>query len=297
MFIKQLESNKLKLWLYLPFSIGFLGFIFINLLAASAQGNSTKILIQQMIEKIGKLPTFIMMVLPLSILCLCLLFWVKVIQKQSIRSLTTARKSIDFKRIGFSFLVWSGISIFISLVTYVLNPSDYKIIFKLSDFLPFLLASLILIPLQTSFEEYFFRGFLMQGLGLKFQSKVFPLIITSFLFGWVHGANPEVENFGAIMYVYYIGTGLFLGIITLLDDGLELALGFHAANNIIASLLVSSPSAVFQTDAILEEIQQQSNTAIVVQLCLQVFLIFPLLIYFFSKKYNWKVSVDKILKY
>lgn len=297
MFIKQLESNKLKLWLYLPFSIGFLGFIFINLLGASAQGNSTKILIQQMIEKIGKLPTFIMMVLPLSILCLCLLFWVKVIQKQSIRSLTTARKSIDFKRIGFSFLVWSGISIFISLVTYVLNPSDYKIIFKLSDFLPFLLASLILIPLQTSFEEYFFRGFLMQGLGLKFQSKVFPLIITSFLFGWVHGANPEVENFGAIMYVYYIGTGLFLGIITLLDDGLELALGFHAANNIIASLLVSSPSAVFQTDAILEEIQQQSNTAIVVQLCLQVFLIFPLLIYFFSKKYNWKVSVDKILKY
>jgi hypothetical protein len=34
------------------------------------------------------------------------------------------------------------------------------------------------------------------------------------------------------MFVYYIGTGLFLGI-TLMDEGMELALGFHAANNLV----------------------------------------------------------------
>jgi hypothetical protein len=32
------------------------------------------------------------------------------------------------------------------------------------------------------------------------------------------------------MFVYYIGTGLFLGILTLMDEGMELALGFHANN-------------------------------------------------------------------
>jgi hypothetical protein len=34
------------------------------------------------------------------------------------------------------------------------------------------------------------------------------------------------------MFVYYIGTGLFLGILTLMDE-MELALGFHAANNLV----------------------------------------------------------------
>jgi hypothetical protein len=33
------------------------------------------------------------------------------------------------------------------------------------------------------------------------------------------------------MFVYYIGTGLFLDID--IDEGMELALGFHAANNLV----------------------------------------------------------------
>ena len=32
--------------------------------------------------------------------------------------------------------------------------------------------------------------------------------------------------------IYYIGTGFLFGIMTLMDEGTELALGFHAANNL-----------------------------------------------------------------
>ena len=36
-----------------------------------------------------------------------------------------------------------------------------------------------------------------------------------------------------------------------MDDGLELAIGFHAANNLIAALLVTADWTVFQTESIL----------------------------------------------
>ena len=62
----------------------------------------------------------------------------------------------------------------------------------------------------------------------------------------MHIANPEVGKLGMIIMVYYIGTGFFLGIMTLMDEGLELALGFHAANNLIGALLVTADWTAFK---------------------------------------------------
>jgi membrane protease YdiL (CAAX protease family) len=45
-----------------------------------------------------------------------------------------------------------------------------------------------------------------------------PFLMTSIIFGSVHFGNPEVSKLGD-MFVYYIGTGLFLGILTLMDEG------------------------------------------------------------------------------
>jgi hypothetical protein len=38
------------------------------------------------------------------------------------------------------------------------------------------------------------------------------------------------------MFVYYIGRGCS-SILTLMDEGMELALGFHAANNLVGLLV------------------------------------------------------------
>ena len=80
----------------------------------------------------------------------------------------------------------------------------------------------------------------MQGFGNLARNKWFPLVMTSLVFGLMHIFNPEVSKMGYIVLVYYIGTGLFLGLMTLMDEGLELALGFHAANNLIGALLVTT---------------------------------------------------------
>jgi membrane protease YdiL (CAAX protease family) len=66
----------------------------------------------------------------------------------------------------------------------------------------------------------------------------------------MHIFNPEVSKIGYIILVYYIGTGLLLGIVTLMDEGMELALGFHAANNLVGALLISSDWSAFQTNSI-----------------------------------------------
>ena len=47
-----------------------------------------------------------------------------------------------------------------------------------------------------------------------------------------------------------------LGRMTWMDEGTELALGFHAANNLFTALLVTTDWTVFQTHSILKDISE-----------------------------------------
>ena len=109
-----------------------------------------------------------------------------------------------------------------------------------------------------------------------------PLIVTSVVFGLLHIANPEVEKLGYIVMIYYIGTGLFLGIITLMDDGLELVLGFHAANNLFTALLVTADWTAFQTYSILKDTSDPTG-ATLGDIIIPVFIIFPVILLILSK--------------
>ena len=124
----------------------------------------------------------------------------------------------------------------------------------------------------------------MQGLGILSKTRWVPLFVTSILFGLMHVANPEVEKLGIGLMVYYIGTGFFLGIMTLMDEGLELALGFHAANNLITALLVTADWTAFQTDSIFRDV---SEPTLGLDAFIPVFVVFHILLFIFAKKYRW----------
>ncbi len=215
---------------------------------------------------------------------LSVLVCVKFLHKQSITSLTTTRKKVDWKRIFFSFFIWGLISVSFIFLDIFLSPEDYEFNFKLVPFLTLAVLAILMIPIQTSFEEYFIRGYMMQGLGIIARNKWFPLVFTSLLFGLMHIWNPEVDKLGYGILVFYIGTGLFLGIITLMDEGLELALGFHAANNLFGALLVTADWTAFQTHAIYKDV---SEPVLGWDVLVPVFVIFPLLLWFFARKYGW----------
>jgi membrane protease YdiL (CAAX protease family) len=218
-------------------------------------------------------------------------FVVRYLHKQTMRSVTTSRSKIDWNRVFFSFSLWSVFTIVSTLLFYYTNPDGFVLNFKPVPFAVLVVIGVLLIPIQTSSEEYVFRGYLMQGFANLSKNKWFPLLMTSIIFGAMHLANPEVSKMGNIIFIYYIGTGLFLGVLTLMDEGMELALGFHAANNLVSALLVTSDWSAFQTHSILKDISEPKAGLDVI---LPVMVIYPILLFIFSKKYQWTDWKEKL---
>ncbi|WP_034059116.1 CPBP family intramembrane glutamic endopeptidase [Lacinutrix jangbogonensis] len=300
-YIQQAFKVKHEFWRYLVGSgiiiagaiIGQIPFTFVALFKAVEEGGSVFSMTEQELMTVlePNLNLFLLL-LSFAFALLALFLVVKHLHKQSIKELTTAREKIDWKRIWFAFIFWGILSSGLVLLDYYLAPEGYVWNFELERFLILALIAIILIPIQTSTEEYVFRGYLMQGLGTLAKNRWFPLLVTSFIFGGLHIFNPEVGKLGYVVMVYYIGTGLFLGIITLMDEGMELALGFHAANNLFGALLVSADWTVLQTHSIFKDISEPGVGF--TDIALPVFIIFPIIIFIFAKVYKWTNWKEKL---
>ncbi len=296
-YIQQGYKGELGMWKYLVFASLFFGFMALNFISLYFleyldPNFDLEVLMKDQIAAKGANRFLIESLIPFVFGLIALFIWVKFIHKQTLTSFTSSRSKIDWKRIFFAFFLWGIITTFFILLDYIISPENYQWNFDINKFLMLALVGVLLIPLQTSFEEYFFRGYLMQGLGIATKNKLFPLIFTSVIFGILHIANPEVDKLGYGILVYYIGTGFFLGIITLMDEGLELALGFHAANNLITALLVTANWTVFQTDSILIDLSEPKLGA---DVFVPVFIIFPIIVFIFAKKYDWNNWKDRLI--
>ncbi|WP_047415094.1 CPBP family intramembrane glutamic endopeptidase [Cellulophaga sp. Hel_I_12] len=291
MYIEQGYKSSAGLWKYWILPVGFILFIVMNYLATIASPISVEDSMQQLIAQLGTTTVFVMVLFPLILGLFVVLGWTKLVHEQSIRSLTTSRKKIDWKRIFFAFGLWGLVTIVLTGIDIYLQPEDFVFNFKPMPFFILLVVGALLIPLQTSFEEYLFRGHMMQGIGLMAKNKWVPLVITSVLFGVMHIANPEVTKLGYGIMVYYIGTGFFLGIITLMDEGLELALGFHAGNNLIGALLLTADWTAFQTDSLYKDISQPTLGWDVL---IPVLVVYPILLLIFAKIYKWTNWKEKL---
>ena len=295
MYIKQAFKNKHDWWLYLA------GLALIVIAVILGQIPHTVALISKALQsgvELGGLDpnkmmqllesnlNLFLMLLSFAVGLLGLFIVVKFLHKQSITSLTTSRSKIYWKRFWFAFLFWGFISVIMIMIDYQSSTENYVFNFELKPFLILVAIAVIFVPLQTSFEEYLFRGYLMQGIGVICKNKWVPLTVTSVLFGMLHLANPEIDKLGYILLVHYIGTGFFLGIITLMDEGLELALGFHAANNLFTALLVTADWTAFQTNSIFRDISDPDIGAF--EIFSYVLIIYPILIFIFAKVYKWK---------
>ena len=104
---------------------------------------------------------------------------IKYFHKQTILEVTTSRSKVDWSRVFFSFGLWSIFTISSVLLTYYLSPEEMIWNFKPIPFAILVLIGVILIPIQTSTEEYVFRGYLMQGFANLSKNKWFPLLMTS----------------------------------------------------------------------------------------------------------------------
>ena len=209
---------------------------------------------------------------------------VKKLHDLPIMSVLSSRKKIDLERVLYSFMIWGTVVSAFVFLEYSLNPENYVFNFKVKEFLILAVIAILFIPIQTSVEEIVFRGYLMQGFGHWLNSRFMALFLTSTFFGSLHLANPEITALGYEFVILYITVGFVLGIMTLMDEGLELAIGFHAANNLIVALLLTADWTVFQTESILIDISEPS---LGITDWITPFIVFPILLTVFARKYSW----------
>ena len=89
-------------------------------------------------------------------------------QKKSV-DILTGRNRFDIHRFLFGAGIW-GIITLLSLLSQYLLSDKSELLFQFEP-LPFIIMCVIvitLIPFQVAFEEFIFRGYLMQGFALLF---------------------------------------------------------------------------------------------------------------------------------
>ena len=232
-----------------------------------------------------------LLLMPFAFMLVALALSIKYLHKRPILSLFTSRKSFDWKRFFFAFGLWGAI-MGVFLVISIYSGAAIVWNYKPETFVSLLMVSLFILPLQTTAEEVLFRGFLLQGFAKAFHKSWVSIVLTGILFGLLHWANPEVAKIGDILLVYYVVTGLFLGVITHMDDGLELGMGYHAINNVFAALIVTNNWQAFHTDALFMD---KTPPSFGWESVLTLAVLQPLLLLVFARMYKWNGWKEKLL--
>lgn len=197
---------------------------------------------------------FLIMLFPFITGLIAFIILVKPLNNRTVTMTINGTSSIRWKKFFISGGVWLLLSALYLFFYIKIDPSNFVITNKTSSILVLSIVSVLFIPFQAAFEEMLFRGYLMQGFASLARNRWFPLIMTSVLFGLLHAFNPEVKKFGFLtMIPQYVVFGLIFGMITIFDDGIEAAMGAHAANNIFLCIMVTNDSSALQTPALYEQ--------------------------------------------
>ena len=223
------------------------------------------------------------LIVPFLFVGLFLVIHTKFVHKRTVLSIFSGRKTFDWKRVLFSFsLLFSVLSLF--LFIQYLSSDSLIFQFDLQKFIPLFFIAIFLLPIQTSCEELLFRSYILQGIKLRTKKNSIAVLISGIMFGAIHIGNPEIAKIGYHIIVYYMLVGVFLALISLFDNGIELALGYHAANNVFAALMITNNWQAFQTDAVFMDI---SDPGMGLDTIIGILFILPLVFFIFYKKYKW----------
>ena len=194
---------------------------------------------------------FIAILFSFSMYAFFLAIFLEIIHKRKVMSLVNTVEKYDvygrmrtwierirWNRFFKGFLIWSLFIIIIEIIAFILYPQDFIFSLNLENFVFLLILFLIAIPIQVTYEELFFRGYLNQGLSLKIKNPFVIITISSLIFGFAHWFNGNDE----LSIMLHVSSAFIVGIIwsiaTLLDNGIEWATGAHLANNFFAFVIV-----------------------------------------------------------
>lgn len=121
------------------------------------------------------------------------------------------------------------------VIIHFLGPllKEENIFLDIASFsFPIFLVSITVLPI---FEEWIFRGVVLEEAGKYFQSKEIGLLLSSLFFALFHLSNPG--TLPAAVITYFIG-GVIFGI-GYLAGGLSVAITAHILSNLLPFLLLT----------------------------------------------------------
>jgi membrane protease YdiL (CAAX protease family) len=301
-FLENIIGKGNQFWKYLVTGlvafvasglIGMLPLMLVIIVQASKTGlggNSiSKILQNVNFSSIGISQNLFLLLLLLSFAVglFAVILIIRVLHKRSFSETVNGTKKVRWNRVWTGFFVWLLLMALSLAIRYIMNPENFVLQFNIQAFIPLVFIALVFFPFQITFEELLFRGYLAQGIGSWTKSRWLVILIPSILFGLMHMANKEVAAFGFWAAMpHYILFGLIFGLASVLDDGIELAIGMHAANNIFNCVVVTFDASSLKTHAIFSQQIGNLQTRTIVLLVLGLIALFV-----FAKKYKWNFSV------
>ena len=212
---------------------------------------------------------------------------IKLLHNRTFAESVNGRRKIRIGRIGSGAIVWTILLAAYLVIDYSFNPHDYVLQLDWGKFIVLTILSLSMIPLQTTSEELLFRGYLAQGIAAGTKSRWLAILMPGLLFGLIHIGNPEVKEFGFWLTMpQYVFFGLLFGLVSVLDDGIELAMGMHAANNIFLSIFLTHSASALQTNALFE-VQTIDPAKDLIGLVATGLIALA----YFAYRYQWKLGI------
>lgn len=158
----------------------------------------------------------------------------------------------DFRwwRVTFGFWVWLVLIGGPVVVSLVLSPDEYRFNYQPETFIPFAVIGLLLLPIQTTAEELFFRGWVLQWAGRRIGNIILLSIVSGVAFSIPHLLNPEAVGDLLGAFLGYFSVGFALAWVTVRDRSLEVAIGAHLSNNLFAALVVGYEGGALPADAL-----------------------------------------------
>jgi len=286
-FLALAQTGKNQWWRYLLGIlfiliswqvIGAIPFIILAALLQNKQSPETQVNLQNFqFEGVEQLLSYLATNLSFVCFIISLYITVRFIHQRAFITLITPNNKVNWYRILQGIGAWIFLVTLFSIVDYYfISNGYYKLTFELKKFLIFLPIALILTSIQSSVEELFFRGYLMQGIGLKTRNPTLSILLTSLLFMLFHLLNPEVKSGFLLLASYYFLFAVFLAFITVKDNSLELAIGLHISNNLFNVLFAGYYNSALPSPSIftIQKLDPISNLISFIIFCALFYLFF-----------------------
>ena len=194
------------------------------------------------------------------------------LHKRPLRSLISPDLTINWAQWRTAAFIVLTIGAIGGAITFATTEVTQQM--PIGTWLMWCIPALALLFLQTTAEELFFRGYLLQQLAARFKSRWIWWVLPALIFGSLHW-NPTI--FGDNAWFVVAATvlmGLILADITTRFGSLSAAMGLHFANNLIVMLFLNSAGQLSGISLFLYETELRSpefRTELVISLVAMLF--------------------------